>query len=73
VLKKIFGPKRDEVIGEWRTFHNQELYDAYCSPNQIKKNEIGVAYITYGGAKMCIQGFGGETLRKETASETCVD
>jgi hypothetical protein len=31
VLRKIFGPKRDEVKGEWRKLHNEELYDLYCS------------------------------------------
>jgi hypothetical protein len=36
VLKKIFGPKRDEVTGEWRRLHNEELYDVYSSPNSIK-------------------------------------
>jgi hypothetical protein len=32
ILRRIFGPKRDEVIGEWRKLHNEELYDTYCSP-----------------------------------------
>ena len=31
VLRRIFGPKRDEVIGEWRKLHNEELDDLYCS------------------------------------------
>jgi hypothetical protein len=31
VLRRIFGPKRDEVIGEWRTLHNKELYAEYYS------------------------------------------
>ena len=31
-LKRIFGPKRDEVIGEWRKLHNEELNDLYSSP-----------------------------------------
>ena len=31
-LRKIFGPKRDEVTGEWRKLHNEELNDLYCSP-----------------------------------------
>jgi len=30
VLRMIFGPKRDEVTGEWRRLHNEELSDLYC-------------------------------------------
>jgi len=33
VLRRIFGSKRDEVTGEWRKLHNEELNDLYCSPN----------------------------------------
>jgi len=33
VLRKIFGPKRDEVTEEWRKLHNDELDDLYSSPN----------------------------------------
>jgi hypothetical protein len=33
VLGEIFGPKRDEVTGEWRKLHNEELNDLYCSPD----------------------------------------
>jgi hypothetical protein len=36
VLRRIFGPKRDEVTGEWRKLHNEELRDLYTSPNIIK-------------------------------------
>jgi hypothetical protein len=35
VLRRICGPKRDEVTGEWRKLHNEELHDLYCSPNNI--------------------------------------
>ena len=31
VLRRIFGPRRDEVTGEWRRLHNEELNDLYCS------------------------------------------
>jgi hypothetical protein len=36
VLRRIFGPKRDEVTGDWRTFHNQELNDPYFSPTIVR-------------------------------------
>ena len=36
VLRRIFGPKRDEVTGEWRKLHNEELDDLYSSPNIVQ-------------------------------------
>jgi hypothetical protein len=36
VLRRIFGPKRDETTGEWRRLHNEELNDLYSSPNIIR-------------------------------------
>jgi hypothetical protein len=36
VLWRIFGPWRDEVTGEWRKSHNEELNDLYCSPNIVR-------------------------------------
>jgi hypothetical protein len=36
VLRRIFGLKRDEVMGEWRKFHNEELRDLYSSPSIIE-------------------------------------
>jgi hypothetical protein len=35
VLRRIFGPKRDGVIGEWRKLHNEELNNPYSSPNIV--------------------------------------
>ena len=37
--KKIFGPKRDEVTGEWRRLHNEELYNVCSSSNFIRVNK----------------------------------
>jgi hypothetical protein len=36
VLRKIFEPKRNEVTGEWRKLHNEELHDLYSSPSIIR-------------------------------------
>jgi len=36
VLRRIFGPKRDEVTGEWRQLHNKGLNDLYSSPNIVR-------------------------------------
>jgi hypothetical protein len=37
VLRRTFGPKRDEVTGEWRKFHNGELHNLYSSPDIIRQ------------------------------------
>jgi hypothetical protein len=39
VLRRIFGPKRDEVTVKWRRLHNEELNDLYCSPNIVWVNK----------------------------------
>jgi hypothetical protein len=36
VLRRIFGPRRDEVTGEWRRLHSEELNDLYWSPNIVR-------------------------------------
>jgi hypothetical protein len=37
VLRRIFGPKRDEVTGEWRNLHNEELHNLYSYPDIIRQ------------------------------------
>jgi hypothetical protein len=50
VLRKVFGPKRNEVTGEWRKLHNEELNDLYSLPNIVREtNEMGRACGAYGG------------------------
>ena len=36
VLRRIFGPRREDVTGEWRRLHNEKLNDLYCSPNIVR-------------------------------------
>jgi hypothetical protein len=64
VLRRIFGPERDEVTGGWRRLHNKELYAVYSSPNTVKV--IKSIRLRWAGhvarmGKRCIQGFDGET------------
>jgi hypothetical protein len=69
VLRRIFGPKRDEVTGEWRKLHSEELHILYSSPDIIRK--IKSRRMRWAGhvARMgeeYIQGFDEKAQRKET-------
>jgi hypothetical protein len=66
VIRRIFGPKRDEITGEWRKLYNEELIIKYYGGDQIEKNEMGGACNTYWGQERCLQGFGRKTQGKET-------
>ena len=74
VLRSIFGPRRDEVKGDWRKLHNEELNDLYVLPNIVRviksRRMRWGACSTYGGEERRIQGFGGKTLGKETTWKT---
>jgi len=36
VLRRIFAPKREAVVGDWRRLHNEEVYDLYASPSVVR-------------------------------------
>jgi hypothetical protein len=73
VLRRIFGPKRDEVMGERRKFHNGELHNLYSSPDIIR--QVKSRRMRWAGHVACVgeesvQGFGGKARRKVTTWKT---
>jgi hypothetical protein len=69
-LRRIFGPKRDEVTGKWRNLHNDELNDLYSSPTIVRviksRRMRWTGHVARMGAgKRRVQGFGGQTGGKE--------
>jgi hypothetical protein len=69
MLRKVTGPRRDEVTGHWRKLHNEELFDFYFSSdiiNVIKLRRMRWAgRAAYGGGERCILNSGAEALGKE--------
>jgi hypothetical protein len=69
VLRKIYGPKRDEVTGEWRKLYSEDLHNLYSSPSTIRqiksrRMRFGGACDKRGGGEISVQGFGGKTEGK---------
>jgi hypothetical protein len=66
VLRRIFGPMRDEVLRGWRNLHNEELHNLNSSANmiisnQMKEGEVGRECSMHESEEKCIQSFGGRT------------
>jgi hypothetical protein len=67
VLRRICGPKRDEVTREWKRLHNEEVNDLYSSTNIVRviksrrMRRTGHVARTRERWRECIQGCGGET------------
>jgi hypothetical protein len=58
----MFGPKRDEVTGEWRKLNNEELNDLYCSPNIVRViKSRRMRWTWYEEEERRVHGLGGET------------
>jgi hypothetical protein len=67
-LRTIFGPKRDEVTGEWKKLHSVSyfvLIPRYHYADQISENEVGGACGTHGRGEKSVQDFGGNTRKNE--------
>jgi hypothetical protein len=65
VLRRVFGPRRDEVAEDWRRLHNEDLNDLYCSPNIVRV--IKSRRMRWAGH---VALMGGETGGKETSGKT---
>jgi hypothetical protein len=74
VLRKIFGSKRDEMIGGWRKLHNEELHNLYCSPSIIRMiksmSMIWAGHVARTGRIGMRIGFWWESRGKETIRKT---
>ena len=78
VLRRIFGPRRDEVTGEWRRLHNEELNDMYSSPNivwVIKSRRMRLAghVARMGEERACMGSWWGNRRERDHWGDLDVD
>jgi hypothetical protein len=74
VLRRIFGPKREEVTGEWGKLHNEELRDMYSSPSIIRiiksRRMRWVGNVARMGRRGTRIDYCGKARRKDTTRKT---
>jgi len=78
VLRKIFGPRRDEVMGGWRRLHNKELHDLYSSPNIVRviksRRMRWAGHVAYmGEGRGCIGSWWGNRREEDHWGDLGVD
>jgi hypothetical protein len=70
VLRRIFGPKRDEVTGDWRKLNNEELHNSHTPPSIIRMTTSSrmrwAGNLARIGRKRILKDFAGKAGRKET-------
>jgi hypothetical protein len=74
VLRRIFGPKKDVVTGEWRKLYSEELHNLYPSPDVVRQikslaNEVGGACGTHGRGEKIVQGFNGSQKERDHSED----
>ena len=78
VLRRIFGPRRDTVTGEWRRLHNEELNDLYSSPNNVRviksRSMRWVRHVArMGEERGCIESWWGKRKERDHWEDLGVD
>jgi hypothetical protein len=75
ILRRKFGPMKDEITGEWRKLYNKELHYLYSSSNIIRQNQprrikVVGSCDTHGRGEKIVQDFRGKARRKESTRKT---
>jgi hypothetical protein len=78
VLRRIFGPKRDEVREEWRKLHSEELNDLYCSPNIVRvikwRRMRWAGHVArIGGGEVCTGFWWGNMRKRDHLGDSDID
>jgi hypothetical protein len=74
VLRRIYEPKREEVAGDWRRLHNEELhnirFNKYYLSDQNKEDEMERVCSIHGKNEKCVHNFGRKTRRESASRKT---